>query len=555
MRVLLINPPTPLEERPNPPLGLAFVAAALEEAGIEVRITDMVTHPLDYARLETLLDEYQPQIVGTTSVTMTFHSAIRALRDVKAIDPDILTVMGGPHVTFTPKETLAQVPELDLIVMGEGDVTIVELVEAFRSGRDWGTVRGLAYRGAGGNVEITPAQDVVDVNELPQAARHLLPLGRYRALKMPISITTARGCPFPCIFCSARDMAGAKIRNRDAKMVVDELEDLAGLGFHQINIADDLFTGRKKHCLAVCDEIIARGLKITWSCYSRVDTINPDLLNRMREAGCRTMAFGIESANEEMLKRVRKGITIPKTIQAVKMCLAAAIDPHCSFILGLPGETQGTLQETLAFCEKLKEMGASYGIHLLAPFPGTAVREQMETFDLKVLTDDWSQYHANRAIVETSSVSAEQLNAIVDEWNRKFEQLLNEARGSDSEAMREHAESLANLERILVYHDLMMAAALEEKGWWPHEGDVPSDADALERLAARVCGDAKKTAAEVLAILAHAQSVRHIIRTDDDGCVRWSWNDRLEGVAKPSRTSALMAMPPRPLEALSAGVA
>lgn len=549
MRVLLINPPTPLEERPNPPLGLAFVAAALEEAGIEVRIHDMVTHPLDRTRLETLLDDYQPQIVGATAVTMNFHGAIRALREVKAVDPDVLTVMGGPHVTFTPKETLAQISELDLIVMGEGDVTVVELVEAYRNGRDWGSVRGLAYRGAGGEVQITPAQDIVDVNQLPQAARHLLPLGRYRALKMPISITTARGCPFPCIFCSARDMAGAKIRNRDARTVVDELEDLAGLGFHQINIADDLFTGRKKHCLAVCDEIIARGLKITWSCYSRVDTINPDLLARMKEAGCRTMAFGIESANEEMLKRVRKGITIPKTIEAVKMCKEAGIEPHCSFILGLPGETQETLRETLAFCEKLKEMGASYGLHLLAPFPGTAVREQMETFDLKILTDDWSQYHANRAIVETSSVSADQLNSIVENWTRQFEALLAEARRTDSEQLREYAESLTNLERILVYHDLMMTAALEEKGWWPHDGDVPSDADALERLAARVCGDANKTAAEVLAILSHAHSVRHIIREDEDGTVRWSWNDRLEGVAKPSRTSALMAAPRRPMAA------
>lgn len=541
MRVLLINPPTPLEERPNPPLGLAFVAAALEDAGIEVRISDMVTHPLDRPRLEALLDELQPQIVGTTAVTMTFHGAIKALRDVKAIAPDVLTVMGGPHVTFTPKETLASVPELDIIVMGEGDVTIVDLVEALRSGRDWSKVRGIAYRGEGSAVEITPAQDIVDVNELPQPARHLLPLGRYRALKMPISITTARGCPFPCIFCSARDMAGAKIRNRDAGIVVDELEDLAGLGFHQINIADDLFTGRKKHCLAVCDEIIARGLKINWSCYSRVDTINPDMLARMKEAGCTTMAFGIESANEEMLKRVRKGITIPKTIEAVKMCVEAGIDPHCSFILGLPGETPETLQETLAFCETIKEMGASYGLHLLAPFPGTAVREQMETFDLKILTDDWSQYHANRAIVETSTVSAAQLNAIVDEWTRKFEQLLLESDSLDDEQRQVHAESLANLGRILFYHDLMMSAALEERGWWPHDGDVPGDPAALEILAARVCQAGNKTVDQALDILTHAHTARHIIRTDDAGCVRWSWNDRLEGVAKPSRTSRLMA--------------
>lgn len=541
MRVLLVNPPTPLEERPNPPLGLAFVAAALEDADVEVQIVDTVTHPLGRSRLARRIAEFQPDVVGATAVTMTYHGARQVIRDVKAIDASILTMMGGPHVTFTPRETLAELPELDLVIMGEGDRTVVDVVRQAENGRDWGQVRGLAFRGADGAVVVTPGQETVDVNTLPPPARHLLPLGRYRALRMPISITTARGCPFPCIFCSARDMAGAKIRNRSADIVVDELEDLAGLGFHQINIADDLFTGRKRHCLAVCDEILRRGLKITWSCYSRVDTISPELLARMKEAGCRTMAFGIESANAEILKAVRKGITIPKTLEAIEMCVAAGIDPHCSFILGLPGETQETIAETLAFCERIQSMGASYGIHLLAPFPGTAVREQKDGFDLKILSEDWSDYHANRAIVETSSVSAAQLNGIVDEWNRKFQQLLAESHAAqDSESARVHAESLENLVRILFYHELMMAEALETEGTWPRGAAPWDDASALVQLAERVCGVGNKTPAEALAILRHAHAVKHIIRKDDAERVRWEWNDRLEGVAQPSRTTRLM---------------
>lgn len=541
MRVLLVNPPTPLEERPNPPLGLAFVAAALEDADVEVQIVDTVTHPLGRTRLARRIAEFQPDIVGATAVTMTYHGARQVIRDVKAIDSSILTMMGGPHVTFTPRETLAEMPELDLVVMGEGDRTVVDVVREAANGRDWSQVRGLAFRGADGAVVVTPGQETVDVNTLPQPARHLLPLGRYRALRMPISITTARGCPFPCIFCSARDMAGAKIRNRNADIVVDELEDLAGLGFHQINIADDLFTGRKRHCLAVCDEILRRGLKITWSCYSRVDTITPELLARMKDAGCKTMAFGIESANAEILKAVRKGITIPKTLEAIEMCVAAGIDPHCSFILGLPGETQETIAETLAFCERIQTMGASYGIHLLAPFPGTAVREQKDGFDLKILSEDWSDYHANRAIVETSSVSAAQLNGIVDEWNRKFQQLLAESHASqDSESARVHAESLENLVRILFYHELMMSEALETEGTWRRETPHVDDESALVRLAERVCGVGNKTPAEALAILRHAHAVKHIIRKDDADHVHWEWNDRLEGVAQPGRTTRLM---------------
>lgn len=536
MRVLLINPPTPLDERPNPPLGLAFVAAALEGADIEVQIVDTVTHPLGRDRLRERMARYQPDIVGTTAVTMTYHTAVKILRDVKAINPDVLTMMGGPHVTFTPRETLAELPELDIVVMGEGDATVVEIAHAWAGSRDWSAIQGIAYRGAGGEVQITPGREVLDVNTLPQPARHLLPLGRYRALRMPISITTARGCPFPCIFCSARDMAGAKIRNRTADIVVDELEDLAGLGFHQINVADDLFTGRKRHCLAICDEIIARGLEITWSCYSRVDTITPDLLARMKQAGCKTMAFGIESANAEILKAVRKGITIPKTIEAIEMCLEAGIDPHCSFILGLPGETQATIAETLAFCDKIQKMGASYGIHLLAPFPGTAVREQQKNFDLKILSTDWSEYHANRAIVETKEVKAAQLNAIVDEWTRNIEELFVAAIGSDAAELQKYSDSLINLERILFYHATMHAESLELRGIWEHAGPPPSDSEALAILAERTAADGETTVEKALGILTHALSVKHIIRKDDGPMVRFLWNDHLEGVAQPGRT-------------------
>lgn len=543
MRVLLINPPTPLAERPNPPLGLAFVAAALEDVGVEVRILDLVTHPLSHERLVALLDDFKPALVGATAVTMNYNSAREVIQEVKHIRPEAITVMGGPHVTFATADTLKSTPELDLIVMGEGDVTVVDLVRQLEQGsQDWSEVRGLAYRGEDGEMKVTPGQDVVDVNTLSQPARHLLPLGRYRALRMPISITTARGCPFPCIFCSARDMAGAKIRNRTADIVVDELEDLAGLGFHQINFADDLFTGRKKHCLAVCDEILARGLKITWSCYSRVDTINPLMLQRMRQAGCTTMSFGIESANEEILKAVRKGITIPKTLEAIEMCKQADIDPHCSFILGLPGETHETMAETLAFCEKISAMGASYGIHLLAPFPGTAIRELKDTFDLEILSEDWSDYHANRAIVQTSGVSAADLNAAVDEWTRKLNVHLEEARANaDEEFSRRDAESLDNLVRIIFYHALMMSDGLEERGTWQADpNQMPSDEDALLELARRVHADGDHTVEEAHGILRHAYAERHIIRRDEQGTVRFLWNERLEGVAAVTPTMQRM---------------
>lgn len=517
MRFMLINPHCPLSEGPTPPLGIAYVAAALEAAGIEVRVLDLVTHPHDRQFLEEVLASFRPQIVGSTAVTMTFNDAKKVLQDIKAVDPDILTVMGGPHVTFCARETLESVPELDLIVLGEGEATVVDLATEADGKRDWSAVKGLAYRN-GGEVRGTEARPLLDVNTLPMPARHLLPLGRYRALNMPISTTTSRGCPFPCIFCVGSKMVGPKVRYRHAHTVVDELAYLAGLGFPQVNIADDLFTAKKDHCLAICDEILARKLDFTWSCFSRVDTISPPVLERMKEAGCKTIGFGVETANAEILKTVRKGITIPKVVAAIEMSVAAGIDPHVSFILGLPGETPATLNETLEFGHRIEALGASYGFHLLAPFPGTAVRERSEEYGVRILSDNWSDYHANRAIVETPSVDRQMLDGVVDKWSSGIIRQL---------AATDGGRLLENLHRTLFYHSLMMTRAIEETGTWRNGAAPVSQTDALETLARNVCTRTDKTQAEAHQMLSAAVANGHLSYSHDGEFLRWQWTEHL----------------------------
>ncbi len=359
MRFLLINPFCPISEGPTPPLGVAFLAAVLEKAGIEVKVLDLVVTPFSEDLLVSLLDEFQPEIVGITSVTMTFPDAIRVVGEVKKLDPTILTVMGGPHVSFCATETLTQYPELDLVVIGEGEETIVEVAEEVQQSQNWSRVKGLAFR-KGVEICLTPTRELVDVNTLPFPARHLFPLGRYRALNTAISMTTSRGCPYRCIFCIGRKMVGAKVRYRNPQAVVDELAYLSTLGFPQVNISDDLFTAKKSHCITICDEIIRRNLKVAWTSFARVDTVSLEVLQKMKSAGCTTISFGVESANTEILKTVKKGITLPKVIQAIKMCVEVGIEPHVSFILGLPGETPETLSETQAFGETLHEIGGAY---------------------------------------------------------------------------------------------------------------------------------------------------------------------------------------------------
>ncbi len=413
MRVLLINPFYPISETPSPPLGLAYLASALMETGVEVKILDLVVFPYSRSMLQSLIEDFNPQVAGITAVTMTFDNAIGVIEDIKRIDPDILTIMGGPHVSFCARDTLKACPQLDVIVLGEGERTIVELVGTANDGCAWADVNGIAYRN-GREICFTEKREPIEkLDDLPLPDRHLLPLGRYRALGMPISLTTSRGCPYKCIFCVGRKMVGARVRYRNAAKIVDEMEYLNSLNFHQINIADDLFTANKNHCHAVCDEIIKRGLQLKWTSFARVDTVSDAVLTKMKAAGCSAVSFGIESANPQILKTIKKGITLKQVEDAVNMCQRAAIMPFASFILGLPGETPQTIKETMKFGSRLKKLGLSFGFHLLAPFPGTEVRDNSEGYGIKILTNDWSQYHANRAIVETPSVNHHALDEIV----------------------------------------------------------------------------------------------------------------------------------------------
>lgn len=525
MRVLLINPYYPISETPSPPLGLAFLAAALENAGHKVQILDLVVYPYTKEHLARTLKTFDPQFVGTTAVTMNFNHAAAVIRDVKALAPDILTVMGGPHVTFCARETLENCPEIDFIVLGEGEEILVELVKAYQNNSPWSDIKGLAYQDRGRPVLTASKDPIQDIDGLPEPARHLIPLGRYRALGLPISMTTSRGCPFRCIFCVGRKMVGAKVRYRNPQKVVDELAYLSTLGFHQINIADDLFTASKKHCLAVCDEIIRRQLNIQWTSFARVDTVSRPVLERMKQAGCNAVSFGVETGSPEILTTIKKGITLDQVIHAVTICNDVGITPQASFILGLPGETIHTLQQTVAFAEQLKSMGVLHGYHLLAPFPGTDVRENSQNYDIQIMSNDWDDYHANQAIVRTSTVDQQTLDGIVKDWQKNFDTWLDDIkqRRDNGEATEEEAWPLTNLEHIVLIYDLMMKQVLETIEWIPFENTDAADKNELAHLADLVDGTIPHTPEQIHKTLQFAIEKGYLAKDIQEGCYRWKW--------------------------------
>ncbi|MBU1964743.1 MAG: radical SAM protein, partial [Proteobacteria bacterium] len=239
----------------------------------------------------------------------------------------------------------------------------------------------------------------------------------YQALGYSISIITSRGCPYSCIFCQGRRMVGNRVRLRNPLLVVDEIEEILSYGIDRINVADDLFVSSRGKVKDVCDEIIRRGLRFGWSAFARVNTVDLETLKLMREAGCDSVSFGVESGNPEILKLIRKGITRDQVRHAVSLCREAGIIAHTSFIVGLPGETCETLRETAEFAAGL---GSLYGYHFLTPFPGTTVREEVKKYDLEILTDDWTRYDANSAIVRTSALSPEEMNRFVADFESEI---------------------------------------------------------------------------------------------------------------------------------------
>ncbi len=418
MKILLIQPPYPFSEFPKPSWALMSLGAVLRRENIEVEVLDLLSTRYSLAKIEERLARFQPDIIGTTCVTLNFPVAVQTLQICKRLHPEARMVMGGPHVTFTAEETLRRFPEVEVIVKGEGEETLRELVSAFEQGRSLEEVPGLAFRQNGRMIHTKARPFIRDLETLPLPDRTLFPLSRYLAMRVPASILSSRGCPVGCTFCVGYRMTGRRGRFRDPLRVVDEIEAAGGLGFDEICIDDDLFTRNRIHVLSICDEINRRGLKTNLYIFARVDTVDPFLLSRLKEAGCAMICFGLESGNQKILDKARKRTTVEMARRAVQISKDAGIAPLGSFILGLPGETRQTMEETISFAQSLS---IPHGFHLLSPFPGTQIRERAAELGIKILTDDWSLYDADHAITETEDLPA----AEVESFTRSFFQNLS----------------------------------------------------------------------------------------------------------------------------------
>ncbi len=357
-----------------PPIGLMYVAAALEKAGFKVQMLDNYLMKKSTDEVKELITKINPQIVGITCGSATYPRCIETARAIKQVNPNCKIVVGGWHASYMPDSLLAN-PEIDYVVMGEGERAVTELAFAITSGNQTqaAAIAGVAFKLNGENIKIQP-KFIENMDELPYPARHLLPLGLYdRTIEYidakPADVMSiSRGCVFNCGFCETRKLWGNICRGFSPKRVIGEIQDLQSrYGTKGIYFINDNFTLRKKETAELCNLMIENKLDLEWVCDTRVDLVNNELLALISKAGCKTIWFGVESGSPRILKRIGRNTTPEQVETAFKLCRKNNIKTACSFMLGLPDETLKDMETSLKFAKKLSPDWCQFNTFIAYP--------------------------------------------------------------------------------------------------------------------------------------------------------------------------------------------
>lgn len=357
-----------------PPLGLGYIASSLRSVGCSPELLDCTFLGRDDA-LKTTLDA-NADIVGIYSMVTMREESIWFARHLR--NRSSLLIAGGPLPSSDPGAFLG---DFDIVVVGEGEQAIAEILRAYESGLDWRSIKGIAYR-QNGRAVLTPKRDLEDdLDRIDFPARDLFPNQMYidhwkkRFGYSTTTVITTRGCPFSCEFCS-NAVFGVSYRERSEQNVLDEVEEALSFGYDRIHFADDVFTLNRKRLLHLCDEILARGLNFPWECLGRVDSIDMTTAEAMKRAGCRRIFFGIESGDDSVLKLMNKRITTSDALRAVEAARSSGLKTGAFFILCYPGETDDTVLKTIKFATSLPVDYLSFTMPY--PLPGTVLYERVK---------------------------------------------------------------------------------------------------------------------------------------------------------------------------------
>ena len=404
MKVLLINPPQtfyPGSEQPagNLPIGLMYIAAVLKKAGYTVEILDAfmaatfqknsetITVGMPFEQIKKEIQNRKPQIVGISGpFTCQIENSVKVSDLTKEVDPTILTVIGGPHVTLVPKEFLEEAKNVDIAVIGEGEYAMLEVAQAFEGKKQLKDLLGIAYR-QDGTVIVNPPRPLIEnLDELPHPAYDLVNMEQYLNPKEigyrsfrdhAISMITSRGCPFNCCFCAVHLHMGQTFRAHSAEYVLNHIQFVVDtFKVKNIFFEDDNLTLNIKRFEAICDGIIQRKLKIGWETPNgvRADCLNLELLKKMKRSGCKSVFVGVESGDQQILDNVIcKSLDLNRVVEFAKNAKEIGLKTGAFYIIGFPGETKENMQRTVDFALELKRK-YDVGMHLFAATPSYGTR-------------------------------------------------------------------------------------------------------------------------------------------------------------------------------------
>jgi anaerobic magnesium-protoporphyrin IX monomethyl ester cyclase len=409
MKILLINPPRWNElvgKNPsiiekhrgfNPPLGLLYLAASIREnTDFDVEVLD--TQPIEwtYPRLENHLKGKEFDVVGITAMTFTLIDAYKTARLIKKIMPRAKVILGGTHIHLFPNETI-NLEAVDYGFMGEAEFSFVEFLKNLHHLPQTDRIPGLIYKDADGEIIKNDFVPLDNLDDIPLPERNLLNIKHYSSLlsrgALSTTIVSSRGCPFRCSFCD-RPLSPitSRFRYRSAKNVLDEIYECVELGIKDFLFYDDTFTVNKKRVLEICEEILSRNIKIRWDIRTRIDTVDEEMLELLKRAGCVAIHYGVEAGNDKILEVIKKGFTVEKVKEIFRLTRKVGIETLAYFMIGLPSEKAKEIQDSFDLAKELKPDYAHFTI--FSPYPGT----ELYYFGLEkgiIKKDIWKEFSEN----------------------------------------------------------------------------------------------------------------------------------------------------------------
>lgn len=433
---LLISPPLNYKESENiwseinsnfPPLGLASIAAYVRKKGYSVKIIDC---EIDSPSIESFGSFFKKEyvekfseirVIGLTAMTCNIKKAYKIAQICKSHYPTAIIVLGGVHPTFCTNEAINN-KFVDVVVFGEGELTLHELV----AGNDLSKIDGIVFKKYSKEkykvIKNKPRERIKDLDSLPMPAYDLLPIARYVPAKgsykrLPaMSMMASRGCPGRCTFCSKT--LGDRLVFKSAEKIFEEMLYLIkNYGIRQILFYDDTFTVYRNNVLKLCDLIIKNRVDISWTCFSRVDYIDFDMLKKMKQAGCHQVMYGVENIDKAVLKNIKKNIDVDKVINATKWTKKAGIECRLAFMVGNPGDTEEIIRKNIRFVNRLDP--DLMVVNITTPFPGSEMFDWAKEKGL-ILTYDWDDYTLAKPVMKLENMSPDQIKKMYRLMYRSF---------------------------------------------------------------------------------------------------------------------------------------